>query len=320
MKDKNQIKPITFKPNISGQRVDNFLLNYFKKVPKDKIYHIIRNGEVRINSKRVKPKYKLKFNDLLRIPPLYSKYVKKKIDLSKLENTILKIKKCIIYEDKYLIALNKPNNFAVHGSNCYKLGIIEILRLIYFKEKYLELVHRLDFDTSGILLIAKKYSVLRSLHEQWRFKKVKKEYIGLVKGNWSSNLKVIHVPLLKSVLKNGNRIVKVNCNGKPSETRFKIKECFFKFTLLKIYPITGRSHQIRVHTKYALHPIVCDNKYGDFKFNKRLRYLGFNRLFLHAYSVQFFHPIFLKKMILKASIDDDFKNCLNFIKNKKIFF
>lgn len=317
VKNKNQVNSITFKVKIIGQRVDNFLLKYLKKVPRNKIYHIIRKGEVRINSKRVKPEYKLKFHDLIRVPPLYCVNVKKNVNFIKLKGIISKIKKCVIYEDQYLIALNKPNNIAVHGGSGFSLGVIEILRIIYFRVKYLELVHRLDFDTSGILLIAKKYNVLRSLHEQWRLKKVKKEYIALVKGNWSPDIKVIRVPLLKYFSKNGHRIVKVDYKGKSSETRFKIKEVFFQFTLLKIYPITGRSHQIRVHTQYASHPIVCDNKYGDFKFNKKLRSFGLNRFFLHASSIQFIHPVFLSKLILKAPIDNNLKNYLEFIRNKE---
>lgn len=321
VKIQNQTKSITFRCVDSKQRIDNFLFKNLKNIPRSKIYHIIRSGEVRVNKSRVKPRYKVQFNDLIRIPPIFFEKKYKLVNYSRLEKTIKKIKNCIIYEDKYLLGINKPARMVVHGGNSFDFGIIEALRLTYFKNQFLELVHRLDFNTSGILLIAKKSSILKDLHEQIRSKKIKKKYFALVKGNWPKNIKKICLPLLKKNLKNKGRFVLIDEKGKKSETHFKIKKFYFQSTLMRVYPITGRSHQIRVHAKSLLHPIVGDDKYGDFKLNKKAKKLGLKRIFLHASSIKFYHPIIKSTLELKADLTEDLKKYLKKIrKNCNYFF
>ncbi|WMY97063.1 MAG: 23S rRNA pseudouridine(955/2504/2580) synthase RluC [Arsenophonus sp.] len=292
----------------AGKRIDNFLFKRFKNIPKSKIYRIIRKGEVRVNSGRIKPKYKIKEGDLLRIPFLETK-IKKNIVFDKFNQIDLLIKN-IIYEDEYLLILNKPSGMAVHGGTGIEFGVIEILRFLRSKAYFLELVHRLDRNTSGILLIAKKLSSLRSLHEQLRLKKIQKEYLALVKGQWPSHIKVIKKPLLNNFFKNGQRIVQVSNNGKYAETNFKIKERFINTTLLKVKPITGKKHQIRVHTQYVKHPIILDHRYGDCNFDTKLNITGLKRIFLHANILIFTHPSTGEKLIFKAPLDEQLETCL----------
>ncbi|MEY0629972.1 RluA family pseudouridine synthase, partial [Providencia rettgeri] len=167
---------------------------------------------------------------------------------------------CILFEDDYILVLNKPSGTAVHGGSGLSFGVFEGLRALRPEARFLELVHRLDRDTSGILLVAKKRSALRALHEQLRLKQMQKDYLALVRGNWQSHMKVIQAPLLKNILQSGERVVKVSSEGKPSETRFKVEERFDNATLVKASPVTGRTHQIRVHTLYAGHPIAFDDR------------------------------------------------------------
>ncbi|WP_348665981.1 23S rRNA pseudouridine(955/2504/2580) synthase RluC [Arsenophonus symbiont of Ornithomya chloropus] len=291
-----------------GKRIDNFLLTRFKNIPKSKIYRIIRKGEVRINSGRIKPKYKIQEGDLLRIPFLEMR-TKKTIVLHKF-NQINLLMNNILYEDEYLLILNKPSGMAVHGGTGIQFGIIETLRVLRSETYFLELVHRLDRDTSGILLIAKKLSALRALHEQLRMKKMQKEYLALVKGQWPSHIKVIEKPLSNNVFKHGQRIVQVSSNGKHAETNFKIKERFVNTTLLKVIPITGKKHQIRVHTQYVKHPIIFDHRYGDFNFNEKLHFTGLKRIFLHANILIFTHPSTGEKLSFKAPLDEQLKTFL----------
>jgi 23S rRNA pseudouridine955/2504/2580 synthase len=257
-----KVQFITIDPELEGQRIDNFLRTFLKGVPKSLIYRILRKGEIRVNKKRVKPEYKLQGNDELRIPPIRvsepSEVPSTKLDkVASLENHIL-------FEDDWLIVLNKPAGTAVHGGSGLSFGVIEALRALRPEQKFLELVHRLDRDTSGCLLIAKKRSALKSLHEQLRDKQVDKRYQALVHGVWPENRFKVKAPLVKNVLKSGERMVSVNeVEGKPSETRFRILESFDDATLVEASPITGRTHQIRVHCLHAGHPIACDDKYGN---------------------------------------------------------
>ncbi|MFP3014440.1 MAG: 23S rRNA pseudouridine(955/2504/2580) synthase RluC [Arsenophonus sp.] len=309
MKINNQVQFITINNNESGQRIDNFLFTRLKRLPKNMVYRIIRKGEVRINMGRVKHKYKLKENDLIRIPPVLLKYSQQNTALYNLDKVVA-LTKYIIYEDEDLLVLNKPSGMSVHGGSGVNFGVIEALRILYHETSFLELVHRLDRETSGALLIAKKRSVLRALHQQLRLKQMQKQYIALVKGQWPSHIKVIKVPLLKNISQSGKRVVKVSDYGKYSETHFEIQKHFLNFTLVKVTPITGRTHQIRVHTQYASYPIACDNRYGDLDFNKQLTVLGLNRLFLHASSLMFIHPVSTKKLILNAPLDKGLKTFL----------
>ena len=300
---------LTISDDEAGQRIDNYLLSKLKGVPKSLIYRIVRKGEVRINKGRVKPEYKLQVGDVLRIPPVRISE-KEQPQISNKLNKVNQLGNQIIFEDDYLLAINKPSGIAVHGGSGLSFGVIEALRALRPEARFLELVHRLDRDTSGILLIAKKRSVLRHLHEQLRIKTIQKDYLALVRGQWQSHCKVVQAPLLKNELSGGERIVRVSEQGKPSETRFSIEERYIAATLIKASPITGRTHQIRVHTQYAGHPIALDDKYGDAEFDRQMRELGLDRLFLHAFSLCFEHPKTGETLRLNAPLDGKMKNIL----------
>lgn len=288
--------------NNVGQRIDNFLLSKLKGVPKSMIYRIVRKGEVRVNKKRVKPDYKLLNQDLVRVPPVRVSLSEPATPNPKLQR-VAQLAKRIIYEDNYLIALNKPAGIAVHGGSGVDYGVIEALRALYPEQKFLELVHRLDKDTSGVLLVAKKRSALKVLHDQLRHKQMQKDYLALVRGDWPDHIRAVQAPLLKLTLKSGERIVRVNKEGKHSETRFKVVKAFHGASLIQASPITGRTHQIRVHCQYAGHPIACDDKYGEQNFDNQMREKGLNRLFLHAAQLSFIHPETEQKMLVKAPLD-----------------
>ena len=313
---KQQVSFVTISEENEAQRIDNFLITYLKGVPKSMIYRILRKGEVRVNKKRIKPEYKLAIGDEVRIPPIRVSE-KTVFEISTKLNKVADLEKAIIYEDDVILAINKPSGIAVHGGSGLSFGVIEGLRALRPEAKFLELVHRIDRETSGILLIAKKRSALKSLHEQLRLKQMQKNYLALVKGNWPSECKVVQAPLLKNVLKSGERVVKVNAEGKPSETRFKVEERFGFATLVKASPVTGRTHQIRVHTQYANHPIAFDDRYGDSQFDALLTDSKLNRLFLHAANVKFIHPKTLQEMQLHAPLDDVLQNCLTKIRDDK---
>ena len=279
------------------QRIDNFLRLHLKGVPKSMIYRIIRKGEVRVNKKRIKPDYKLKSGDQVRIPPV--RVSKENILPSPKLNKIARLEDAIVYEDDALIILNKPAGLAVHGGSGLDFGAIEALRSLRPQARFLELVHRLDKATSGCLLIAKKRSMLRALHEQLRNKTMHKQYLALVKGAWDKKWRSVKEPLLKN---SQNSIVKVSSDGKASETRFKIMQRYQGATLVEACPMTGRTHQIRVHAACKGHNIACDERYGDEAFSSAMNKLGLNRLFLHALHITFYHPVLEKEMTISAPL------------------
>lgn len=310
------VKMLEISDDEAGQRIDNYLLTKLKGVPKSLIYRIVRKGEVRVNKGRVKPEYKLQAGDIVRVPPVRVSE-KTHAPISNKLNKVASLENQIIFEDDCLLVLNKPSGIAVHGGSGLSFGVIEGLRALRPEARFLELVHRLDRDTSGILLVAKKRSALRNLHEQLRIKTVQKDYLALVRGQWQSHVKVIQAPLLKNELASGERIVKVNQDGKPSETRFSIEERYPNATLVKASPVTGRTHQIRVHTLHAGHPIAMDDKYGDKDFDTEMRLLGLNRLFLHAASIRFEHPKTGETLRLNAPLDDNMKAILKKLRDTK---
>ncbi len=287
------------------QRIDNFLRLHLKGVPKSMIYRIVRKGEVRVNKKRIKPDYKLKTGDIVRIPPVRVA-AENSLPSPKL-NAIAQLEARIVYEDDALIILNKPSGLAVHGGSGLDFGAIEGLRALRPQARFLELAHRLDKATSGCLLIAKKRSMLRALHEQLRNKTMNKQYLALVKGQWDKKNRSIKEPLLKD---SQNSVVKVSPEGKPSETRFKIIQRYQQATLIEASPITGRTHQIRVHTACKGHNIAGDDRYGDETFSNEMQQLGLNRLFLHAAHITFFHPIKEEKMTVSAPLCAPLSNLL----------
>jgi 23S rRNA pseudouridine955/2504/2580 synthase len=317
MSEKSPLKVsfVTVTEDQQGQRIDNFLVTHLKGVPKSAIYKILRKGEVRVNKKRVKPVYKLQIDDLIRIPPIKvaerEEFVPKNLDkISALEDAIL-------FEDQYLIVINKPSGMAVHGGSGLSYGLIEALRVLRPQEKNLELVHRLDRDTSGCLLISKKRSILKGLHEQLREKTMEKNYWALVVGEWAAKIKNVTEPLRKNTLQSGERVVRVDEeHGKASHTRFRVLERFDGCTLVQASPVTGRTHQIRVHTQCKGHPIACDDKYGDQVFDSRMREMGLSRLFLHAHDLRFLHPKHETTMHVEAPLDKALNNALKTLRAK----
>lgn len=306
---------ITISDDEAGQRIDNFLLARLKGVPKSMIYRIVRKGEVRVNKGRIKVEYKLAAGDVVRVPPVRVAEREETPVSAKLDK-VAALADCILYEDDHLLILNKPSGTAVHGGSGLSFGVIEGLRALRPEARFLELVHRLDRDTSGVLLVAKKRSALRSLHEQLRLKGMQKDYLALVRGQWQSHCKAVQAPLLKNILQSGERIVRVSSEGKPSETRFKVEERYEFATLVKASPITGRTHQIRVHTLHAGHPIAFDDRYGDREFDRQLAGTGLKRLFLHAAALRFEHPATGETMRIEAPMDQELRHCLQVLRRQ----
>lgn len=292
-----------------GQRIDNFLMTKLKGVPKSLVYRIVRKGEVRANKKRVKPDYKLQSGDVIRIPPVKLSE-RPELPSANLQQ-VQALAAAIIYEDDALMIVNKPAGLAVHGGSGLKFGLIEALRALRPHDKHLELVHRLDRDTSGLLMVAKKRSVLKALHQQLREKTVNKQYLALVRGQWQKNCRSIEAPLQKNTLQSGERMVRVDAEGKPSQTRFRINQRYQQATLIEASPVTGRTHQIRVHSLHAGHPIAGDPKYGDREFDAQMQQLGLNRLFLHAWQLTLTHPKTEKPLHVEAPLEPELAHLLS---------
>ncbi|WP_018981467.1 23S rRNA pseudouridine(955/2504/2580) synthase RluC [Salinimonas chungwhensis] len=297
-----KVRFVTVDADLAGQRIDNFLRTQLKGVPKSMIYRILRKGEVRVNKGRIKPEYKLQADDIVRVPPVRVSPADDKPN-PKLDK-VASLAEQILFEDDRILVINKPSGIAVHGGSGLSFGLIEGLRALRPEAKFMELVHRLDRDTSGCILIAKKRSALRHMHEQLRDGQMDKRYQALVQGEWPENRFKVKAPLQKNVLQSGERLVNVNEAGKPSETRYRILSQFAGATLVEASPITGRTHQIRVHCLHAGHPIACDTKYGDAQFDEKMRKLGLNRLFLHASSIRFIHPKSGEPVTFTAPLDN----------------
>ena len=294
----------------AGQRIDNFLLSQLKGVPRSRIYRLLRKGEVRVNKGRIKPDYKIQTGDQVRIPPIRVATSNELGYPAPGQNLLETVKSAIIHEDSGLLVLNKPSGIAVHGGSGIQHGVIEALRAIFPQAKSLELVHRLDRDTSGCLLIAKKRSVLKSLHEQLRQNEMKKRYVALVKGQWQQGSHTIDAPLLKNTLKSGERIVRVDQDGKSAQSIFNSVGVFADSTLVDVELITGRTHQIRVHAAHAGHPVAGDEKYGQRSFNLTMKQRGLNRLFLHAKSLEFLNPVTNETLKLVAPMGEALEQVL----------
>ena len=296
----------------SEQRLDNFLISMLKGVPKSKIYRIVRKGEVRVNKGRVDAKYRLQEGDIVRIPPV--RVAEPQTEAFVPQTLRQSLERDILYEDDVLLVLNKPPGFAVHGGSGLDSAIIEGLRLLRPASRFLELVHRLDRDTSGCLLIAKKRSALRKLHELFRGEGIQKTYLALLAGQWARKKTVVTAPLQKNVGKGGDRMVTVNRTGKEAETLFTRIKLLPDATLVEASPKTGRTHQIRVHAAWLGHPIIGDERYGDFEINRGFKKKGFKRLYLHAYKLEFAHPVTGKHLLITAPMPQQMKD---FIKNEE---
>lgn len=291
-----------------GQRIDNFLFSRLKGVPKSHIYRILRTGEVRRNGGRVRAQDRLAGGDKIRVPPIRlaereAAEVPGKLVRARLEPRIL-------FEDDDFLVLNKPAGMAVHGGSGLSYGVIEGLREIRPEARFLELVHRLDRDTSGCLLIAKKRSALRGLHEQFRDDEVGKVYITLLAGAWARTRWMVDAPLRKNILQSGERMVKVATDGKAAVTEFRRRERYGNATLVEARPITGRTHQIRVHAKHLGHPVAGDERYGDENANREFKRLGLKRLFLHSHQTTLRHPRSGETLRFEAPLDPELSDFL----------
>jgi 23S rRNA pseudouridine955/2504/2580 synthase len=305
-----------------GQRVDNFLGRVLKGVPKSHIYRILRSGEVRVNKGRIDASYKLQSGDIVRIPPVR---VAAKAPLSNApEPTTSKFEGAIIFEDEALLVIDKPAGFAVHGGSGVSRGVIEQLRIERPRAKFLELVHRLDRETSGVLLLAKKRTALVALHEAIRNNQTGKRYLMLVAGEWTEKKKRVVLDLQKYVLPSGERRVNVigpdvmehKGQSQLSETMFYLKQAFEGFTLLEAQLVTGRTHQLRVQLAHLGFPIVGDDKYGDFALNKALQKKGLKRMFLHSYETKLRHPISNEPLTLLAPLPPALERFMNTLTKK----
>lgn len=279
---------LTVDQNAAGQRLDNYLIREIRGVPRARLYRALRKGEVRVNKGRVRADYRLVVGDLVRIPPLHQPDPAAPASIPRQQ--FEQIARQVVYEDENLLVIDKPSGLAVHGGSGLSFGLIECLRQIRPEERYLELVHRLDRDTSGLILIAKRAPILRELHRQLREKHVDKRYLALVAGNWPKTVRVVDAPLEKNILQSGERMVRVSREGKRAVTEFSVVERLRGATLIEARPITGRTHQIRVHAQYTGFPLLGDDKYTDDRTADLARQLGLKRLFLHAASLQFSLP------------------------------
>ncbi len=298
----------------TGQRLDNFLLRHLKGVPRSRVYRLVRQGEVRINKGRVRPSYRLQQGDRVRIPPVRSAArvpVRNPAKPDWMED--------IIYDDEELLVLNKPAGIPVHGGSGFRAGVIEVLRHWRPQLRYLDLVHRLDKDTSGCLLIAKRRRALTALNadlrqNSQRIHRVQKRYLALMAGKLGSAQEV-KAALEKNQLQSGERMVKVNEQGRYALSRFHPLQVYVNATLVSVQLYTGRTHQARVHAAHLGHPIAGDEKYGDREFNALMRDRGLRRLFLHAQELVFNHPISNRKIKVQAPLPVELSSVLDRLKD-----
>lgn len=310
--DHGAVRIVEIDAGSDGQRIDNFLLRELKGVPKSRIYNLLRRGEVRVNKGRVKAEHRLCLGDVVRIPPVRTvAETAAPIVSSSLSD---RLAAAILFEDEGLIVIDKPSGLAVHGGSGVNLGLIEALRVMRPQAKFLELVHRLDRDTSGCIMVAKKRSALLTLHEALRGDGVDKRYLALAAGTWPRHRTRIEAPLEKNTLRSGERVVRVSVDGKQALTEFAVIESFALATLIEAAPITGRTHQIRVHAQYGGHPLAGDEKYGENAANMRFRELGLKRLFLHAHSLTIDWQG--RRLQLKSELPHDLQSFLSILRNQ----
>ncbi len=311
-----EVKWLTVDEESAGQRLDNFLIRHLKGVPKTHVYRIIRSGEVRVNKGRASADTRIETGDVVRLPPVR---ISDKV-AEKAARPVPGREFPLLLEDDALMAIDKPAGVAVHGGSGVSFGVIEQLRQARPLAKLLELVHRLDRETSGILLVAKKRSALKHVQDQFRERETGKTYLALVQGQWPEKLKVIDSALHKFLLPDGERRVRVTSNEDPdgmrSITLVKVAERWDACTLLEVTIKTGRTHQIRVHLASQGHPIAGDDKYGDFEWNKALQKQGLKRMFLHAWRLQFTHPATGKRIELKSNLPPELQLYVNHVKSK----
>ena len=302
MKDlgKNVVSRHQVGDEVAGQRLDNYLLKLLKGVPKSHVYRVLRSGEVRVNRGRARPDYRLQAGDELRLPPLrLAERAPRRPPADP------RLEKAVLYEDEAILALDKPAGLAVHGGSGVSFGVIEQLRAQRPQLRFLELVHRLDRDTSGVLLLAKKRSALTALHAALREGRVHKYYRALVLGRWRNARQSVKAGLRKYVLDSGERRVAVDRDGQAAHTIFELEKAWTAHSLVRAELKTGRTHQIRVHLAHLGFPIAGDDKYGDFARNRELAAAGLKRMFLHAARLEFNHPLTGEPLVVQAPLPDE---------------
>lgn len=297
-----------------GQRIDNFLITKLKGVPKSRIYNMLRKGEVRVNMKRISPFYRLRANDSLRIPPVVLAEKAKQVPPSK--QTINVLTERVLYEDDNLLILNKPSGMSVHAGSTVRMGVIEALRYAYPTISQLELAHRLDTETSGCLILAKKRRILREIHELLREGRVIKKYWTVTQGEWLKSERLVDLSLQKNYRHGDKYCVQVSKAGKSALSEFSPIKVFSNSSLVEVHLLTGRTHQIRVHAMAQGHPIAGDDRYGNAEFNKLVRQQGLRRMFLHARSIDFTLPSLEQRITVIAPLDTELEAYLRFLDNE----
>jgi 23S rRNA pseudouridine955/2504/2580 synthase len=310
----NPVRYTQISADEAGQRIDNYLLRQFKGVPKSHIYRILRKGEVRVNKKRIKPTYKLTAGDEVRLPPVRTaeRQTRRPPD-----EVIQRLESRIIYDDDRIILVNKPAGLAVHAGSGVEFGVIDAIQQLYKQPGELFLVHRLDRDTSGCLLIARDRQALRYLQQALQENRVKKYYTALVMGHWDEQENLVDMPLRRNKLQSGERLVQVDDTGKSSVSIFRTIRVYARkpegigASLMKIQLITGRTHQIRVHSAESGHPLAGDSRYGDEAFNRKMKSFGLKRMFLHASALDFPHPDNDQPMHIEPPIEEALQQVLD---------
>jgi len=302
------VELVQISDDAAGQRLDNFLLARLKGVPKSHVYRLLRKGEVRVNKGRAKPEYRLEAGDIVRLPPVRRPEAGTTPPRGRAAGVRLETQ--ILHEDDRLIVLDKPSGIAVHGGSGLSHGVIEAMRAARPDAPYLELVHRLDRETSGCLLIAKRRSMLRALHDLLREGRVEKRYLALVKGRWELGQVRLEDRLRKSI-RGGERVVTVDEGGKTAASIFRPVEIGSAASLLEVRIMTGRTHQIRVQAAEAGHPLAGDERYGDREYNRKMKALGLERLFLHAASVGWEDPVSGEWRMFSAPLPEDLREVLS---------
>lgn len=313
---KSVAEHIVVGPDQAGRRIDNYLSTYLKDIPRTRIYQMLRKGEVRVNSSRVKQDYRIMERDVIRVPPVF--HDKKNRQRPRPSRGLLdKIERSQVYIDEFLLVLNKPAGIAVHSGSGEKFGVIEILRQLRPDDKYLELVHRLDKQTSGCLLIARNHKILRELHELLRHgSHIKKQYLALLKGQLNKTMQV-SIPLRKNELLSGERMVRTDTSGKQALSVFRPVISRNGVSLVNVEITTGRTHQIRVHAASIGHPVAGDDKYGDREFNRSMKKEGLKRMFLHAESLTVKLPYTGKTRTFKAPLPAELEKIVDRLMNGK---
>jgi len=302
------VELVQISDDAAGQRLDNFLLARLKGVPKSHVYRLLRKGEVRVNKGRAKPDYRLEAGDVVRLPPV--RRPEAGTTPPRGRSAGVRLETQILHEDDRLIVLDKPSGIAVHGGSGLSHGVIEAMRAARPDAPYLELVHRLDRETSGCLLIAKRRSMLRTLHDLLREGRVEKRYLALVKGRWELGQVRLEDRLRKSI-RGGERVVTVDEGGKTAASIFRPVEIGSAASLLEVRIMTGRTHQIRVQAAEAGHPLAGDERYGDREYNRKMKTLGLDRLFLHAASVGWEDPVSGEWRVFSAPLPEDLREVLS---------